>query len=71
MNEELNQELTKLVNIHSDKTNYLLTLLECDVTKIPESDYDEYRNKLNIALTEKKEAANNIINFLKTENNEK
>lgn len=70
MNEELNQELTKLVNIHSDKTNYLLWLLECDVTKIPESDYEEYRNKLNIALTEKKEAANNIINFLR-ENNEK
>lgn len=71
MNEELNQELTKLVNIHSDKTNYLLWLLECDVAKIPESDYENYLNKLSLARSEKKEAANNIINFLKTENNEK
>lgn len=70
MNEELNQELTKLVNIHSDKTNYLLWLLECDVTKIPESDYENYLNKLSLARSEKKEAANNIINLL-SENNEK
>lgn len=66
----IDQELTKLVNIHSDKTNYLLWLLECDVTKIPASEYNEYLNKVSLAQSEKKEAAQNIINFLK-QNNEK
>lgn len=63
-----NQELTKLVNIHSDKTNYLLWLLELDFLNMSDEEHEKYIVKLNIAQTEKKEAANNIINFLKTEN---
>lgn len=63
-----NQELTKLVNIHSDKTNYLLWLLELDFLNMSDEEHEKYIVKLNTAQTEKKEAANNIINFLKREN---
>lgn len=63
-----NEELTKLVNIHSDKTNHLLWLLELDVLNMSDEEHEKYIVKLNAAMTEKKEATNNIINFLKTEN---
>lgn len=63
-----NEELTKLVNIHSDKTNHLLWLLELDFLNMSDEEHEKYIVKLNTAQAEKKEAANNIINFLKTEN---